>query len=530
MSSSKQRLVAYIRVSTDKQATENDSLEGQKNKIYEWADSNNSEIVECYIDSGNSAYKGNRVVFNKMISDIEKGNVSTDGIIVYSLSRFSRNELIRMSAEERLRKFGIYVISVTEPLPKDVDLAHLVKGLIGTVNEHQSRQNSKVVQDRLNDTARNGHYPGGTVIHGYKSIVAVTKGTSTKKKLVILSEEARTIKYIFQLAHRGINGLPMGVKAIAAHLNKSGTMKRGKTWDKGGVDRILNNTAYYGDYQFGKNRTRVGSDQNIIIIKIPKIISEELFQIVQEGLKNRRVNNFTYKGESSPMLLTGFLKCSFCKCNMVIQTGKGGKYNYYKCRNQMVKGVNTCKCPIIPQKKLEKIIIRHLLNSIITEERILEIVNELKVLLRNLTKEDRQTLLNKQKRSAELKGKINLLYDMMSIGELELEATLCEHLQNLKNSLSRQDLEITELKKRRLLSIKSFGINQTHKFVGIAKEVLTKNNIEASKAFLKTIITKIIVSPRNVKIEGNNFQLASTVSQTKMGTSNKVPIFVSMWR
>lgn len=286
MNNSKQRLVAYIRVSTDRQATENDSLEGQKDKITEWAKSNNSEIVKYYIDSGNSAYKGKRVIFNEMITDIEKGNVSTDGIIVYSLSRFSRNELIRMNAEEKLSKFGVFIISVTEPLPEDRDLAQLVKGLIGTVNEHQSRQNSRVVQDRLNDTARSGYFPGGTVIHGYKSIEAVTNSSSIKKKLVILSEEANTIKYIFQLAHRGINGLPMGVKAIAAHLNEMGTTKRGNEWNKGGVDRILNNTAYYGDYQFGKHRTRDGPEQSIIIIKIPRIISEELFQIVQEGLKN----------------------------------------------------------------------------------------------------------------------------------------------------------------------------------------------------------------------------------------------------
>ncbi|MBA6357488.1 MULTISPECIES: recombinase family protein [unclassified Colwellia] len=530
MNNSKQRLVAYIRVSTDRQATENDSLEGQKDKITEWAKSNNSEIVKYYIDSGNSAYKGKRVIFNEMITDIEKGNVSTDGIIVYSLSRFSRNELIRMNAEEKLSKFGVFIISVTEPLPEDRDLAQLVKGLIGTVNEHQSRQNSRVVQDRLNDTARSGYFPGGTVIHGYKSIEAVTNSSSIKKKLVILSEEANTIKYIFQLAHRGINGLPMGVKAIAAHLNEMGTTKRGNEWNKGGVDRILNNTAYYGDYQFGKHRTRDGPEQSIIIIKIPGIISEELFQIVQEGLKNRRITNFTYKGESSPMLLTGFLKCGFCKCNLVIQTGKGGRYNYYKCGSQMAKNVNTCKCPIIPQKKLEQIILHHLLNSIITEERILEVVNELKLLLRNLTKEDRQKLLNKQKRSADLKGKINRLYDMISIGELVLEATLCDHLQNLKNSLSIQDLEITELKKRRFLSIKSFGTKQIQRFVDIAKEVLTNNDIEARKAFLKTVITEIIVTPRSAKIEGNNFQLASTVSQTKMGTTNVVPTLVSMWR
>jgi transposase-like protein len=55
-----------------------------------------------------------------------------------------------------------------------------------------------------------------------------------------------------------------------------------------------------------KEKKPASPEQSIIIIKIPRIISEELFQIVQEGLKNRRITNFTYKGESPPCYLQDF--------------------------------------------------------------------------------------------------------------------------------------------------------------------------------------------------------------------------------
>jgi hypothetical protein len=51
-----------------------------------------------------------------------------------------------------------------------------------------------------------------------------------------------------------------------------------------------------------------------------------------------------------------------------------------------------------------------------------------------------------------------------------------------------------------------------------------------TKAFLRTIISKMDVKPTEVTIIGSNIPMLNAISKTKMGTSNEVPTFVSMWR
>jgi site-specific DNA recombinase len=322
----------------------------------------------------------------------------------------------------------------------------------------------------------------------------------------------------------------MGVKAIATYLNNCGEKRRGKTWNIVNVHRTLTNTAYFGEFQYGKNRVRKSPEQQVIIVPIPKIVPKELFLKVQDGLASRRLPNFSNKAERSPSLLTGLLKCGICNCNLLIQTGKSGKYKYYKCRNQMVNGIHSCNCPIIPKEKLEKVIINHLLNNLITEDRIVGIISDLKALLKNLTKGDKRKLSSKKSKHSDLKGKINTLYQLISEQRIELDDTLSEHLRSLKNKSLIQKLEIEELNKRQFLAIRNFGEKQTKLFIQVAKTILNNKSEEAKKAFLSALVTNIIVTRRGINIEGNNFQMASAISQTKMGTINMVPTFVSMWR
>ena len=50
----KTKAVLYARVSTEEQATEGYSINAQKELLYEYANKNNIEIIEEYIDEGKS--------------------------------------------------------------------------------------------------------------------------------------------------------------------------------------------------------------------------------------------------------------------------------------------------------------------------------------------------------------------------------------------------------------------------------------------------------------------------------------------
>ncbi len=82
-----------------------------------------------------------------------------------------------------------------------------------------------------------------------------------------------------------------------------------------------------------------------------------------------------------PKLLTGSLKCAKCGCNMIINSGKSGRYHYYKCRDQIKRSINVCNCLILPREKIEKAVTEALIGRIVTIEFIEEHYEKVKLIL-----------------------------------------------------------------------------------------------------------------------------------------------------
>jgi site-specific DNA recombinase len=537
------KAVGLIRVSTDMQANSNDSIGGQKRDIIKWAKVNGVEIEKFYNEPGNSAFRGKRPTLDLIENEINEGIVTPNAVVVYSRSRFTRNASITASFKSNLLNKDIPILSVTEPMPEDEDCAFISQTVIDMVNELQSRANSKIVQDRLNDTAENGFFTGGVIPFGYSSVPVSIPNTSIEKKtLVINPKEAEVSKEIFNLAEVGLNGKPFGVIAIAKHLNQKNITYRGKRWTKNNIDEILNKTLYYGERVWGKKRITRSKDNPPIVIKIPPIITKEQFMSVQKGLKSRRLTttknepvNSAMKGLRSKTLLTGLLKCKYCGSNLRLMNGKkikevNGKpvrYQYYRCPNRTAAG---CICPNIRRDILDKVITETVLLNVLNKKVIEEIVLEIKDKITDITKNDDKDLLKLHKQQASLKLKINNLYDMVADEVFEMDETLSENLQNKKSVLNNVNYSIDEIKTRAKLPLKKFGKPQVEIFVKAAINVLSDANQENSKQVLLKIIDKILVTKEKIEVLGCNFKIAEFVSKTKMGTSNEVPTFVSMWR
>ncbi|MCW8194014.1 recombinase family protein [Proteobacteria bacterium 005FR1] len=361
-------LAAYIRVSTDKQAAENDSLDGQRRKILRWCEQRGHTVVKYYVEAGQSAFEGRRPNFERLINDATSSDRSFDGIVVYNYSRFSRKMVIQLTAQEALLKSGIALFSCSEEVPDDPALAGFMTTIIGAMNEMQSQQNSRTVIDRLNDTASKGYFTGAPPPFGYHSIVdPKTEGGPRKKVLVIKAEEAEVVRYAFDLAYRGTSGFPYGVKKIATVLNEKGITRRGRMWNCSHVHRLLTDTSYIGERVFGKNRKRPDPYQGPIIVPVPAIISRDVFEHIQRSLKSRAPSSTTAKGLRSPSILTGLLKCGTCGCNMVVNTGKSGRYEYYKCSHKIKKTVRICECPTIRKDQLESRILQTIAQQVLTK-------------------------------------------------------------------------------------------------------------------------------------------------------------------
>ncbi len=526
------KVVGYIRVSTETQAKHNDSLAGQKARIEDWCKSNGHTLIGIYAEPGSSAYADKRPVYRQMMNDLLDRKVTAEGIVVYSFSRFSRNLKQKLIDEEKLASVGISLHSCSESVPDDLCSGFIIGNIYSTMDQAQSMRNSQVVSDRMQQTAQKGYFTGSHAPFGYETIVAPGTENSTRKKiLVINTEEANLVKKIFQYAYKGESGIGYGLKRISSKLNEQGFLRRGKLWTTGSVHKILKNPAYFGERIYGTKRKRKDLKHDPVIVPCPPIIDKDLYDSVNRQMNLRAPDKSESRAQISPSILTGLLKCSICGCNMVLVTGKSGKYTYYKCRNQVKSTVRICACPKFRQSLIENAVVKAIEENLLTTERLKYLAKQLSAEIMNSFSDDRRRLLALQRKEKAVISKMSLLYEKVSEGKLDLDETLTHHLHNLKQQRSTLISEIIDIQQKIKMPIKKFGTKQIEAFTQASKKILLEMDSSATKAYLRAFVSSIEVSSKEVVIRGGKFLIAAGISQYQSGHSDDVvPRLISNWR
>lgn len=157
-----QKAAIYVRVSTDKQAAKGLSIPAQKERCLEYAKNHDYEIVErdIYIDAGESARSEDRPEFQRMLTNCSSDR-SISAIIVYDLSRFSRNGLEYYQTKNKLNKIGIKILSVSEAIGKEnaSSADWLLEWIMVGFNENRSRQDAEKILMGMKRKAQDGWYP-----------------------------------------------------------------------------------------------------------------------------------------------------------------------------------------------------------------------------------------------------------------------------------------------------------------------------------------------------------------------------------
>ena len=124
------------------------------------------------------------------------------------------------------------------------------------------------------------------------------------------------------------------------------------------VQRMLSNRRYIGEYKFQKTVVPNG---------IPAIISEELFNRIQEILAKNKRSPARKKAEDE-YLLTLKLFCGECGAHMVGESGMGTSkvYRYYKCYN--TKKVHTCDKKPVRKEWIEDLAVKAALDILRNNE------------------------------------------------------------------------------------------------------------------------------------------------------------------
>ena len=524
----------YARVSTTRQAENDLSIPDQLRQMREWCQANNYIIANEYIEAGASAKDDKRPIFQQMLADATLSPSPYEAIIIHSLSRFFRDSLGFGMYELRLTKAGVKLISITQPTSEDSS-GEMARKMFSIFDEYQSKENSKHTLRAMKENARQGFYNGSRAPYGYQIVATETIGNRgrKKKKLAIEPNEAETIRYIYRLYLNGYHGVTKGMKSIAALLNQQGYTIRGNQWRAQKVGQILSDKSYIGEFYFNrKSAAKVTKPKDEwVLTKVEPIIDKKTFSLVETKRHNQAPDKTAPRLVSSPILLSGIIKCGECGSGMTLMTGKSGRYRYYKCTNQKHKDKNICTTPNIPMEKLDNQVRKHLSEKVFTPQRVKNMMTRLK---KQLNSQDGEIKLNIGKLQQTLKetdAGLERLYEGIEQGLLTLDETLKARVQKLKAKREETLIQLSGIKRQQQLPIKNITNRHIEAFCAALKKRFNDSDSGFGKGYIRLLVDEIRIENNQAVMTGNYGELAQTVSTLNPKTSaTSVPIFGREWR
>ena len=465
----KLRVAAYCRVSTSS-IEQISSYEAQKQYYTTNVTSNPEwELVDIYADEGISGTsKEKRSEFLRLISDCEQMKI--DLVITKSISRFARNTTDCIETVRKLKALGIAVQFEKENINTMSAESELVLTILSSIAAEESKSISQNIKWSNQKRASEGKPMRlGNKLLGYEY--------NDKKEFVIVPEEAKTIRFIFDSY---INGKSHGV--IASELMEKGvkTATERLKWTICAVKSIIINEKYVGDFLIGKYYTTEDGSfkskknygqapQYYVKDHHPAIIPRELFEKAQSVLAQRRkqygidMNDIDKYNNRYVFSKKSF--CGECGCRLTrVITGDNRYKRYVTWHCAHYKDGTECKTTGIVEEKVHSAFIKLFNTLYCNYEKILTpFARDTKKLL-SLTHEN-AALTALEERIKELMEEERVLLQLETKGYID-------------NKMFReQDEEI----------IKALEINR-QKYNIINNQILNNNNSVSSTEQLITIL------------------------------------------
>ncbi len=491
------KAVLYARVSSERQAEKDLSISAQLKALRKFAADKEYDIVQEFIDEAESARTANRPEFQRMISLSKSKEKPFDVILVWKLSRFARNRKDSIIYKSLLRKHGIQVISINEPVD-DSPAGALFEGMIEVIDEFYSANLSQDARRGLREAASRGFFAGGTTPTGYR-LLDVADGRAKRKTLALDNDFAPIIKRIYDLCLEG-----NGAKEIASRLNKGGIRtKRGLPWTKATVLYALKNRVYTGDIVWPKpSKLHIGEEQIILTDHHPAVISRDTFDRVQRLLSSRSFKSSHPRRVASHYLLSGLLFCHKCGKAMQGGTAKSGQYKYYGCYSRSRISKSVCECKPINTECLEVAVIDKLQTYVLTDQNLQELVEltNAELAIQSEQADEQTTTLQKQLKIRE--RKLNKLYDVLEEGHIS-PADLAPRLKKLREEVDDLRLQINDIAMKNETAKTQLRISKTQikRYVEDLRSLLLEGRYFERRAFLKSFVRRIDYEYPQVNIQ-----------------------------
>ena len=427
------RTAIYMRVSSQAQAKEGDSIPAQRAALRAYIDSKPDLVFAGEsLDDGVSGTKYDRDEFQSLLQKVENDEV--DILLVTRMDRLHRSLRNFLNMQDTLDRHHCHWKAIWEPsYDTTTPQGRMVINMMMNLAQFEAEQTGQRVRQVNAHKVQKREVISGSTTPGY-SIV---------NKHLVVNEDAAIVRKAFEAFDR-TNSIAETVRATAG-TNLPAT--------KSGMRYMLQREIY------------IGKAHGVEVFCEP-IIDKELFERVQLALC-RNVK----KSQKRVYLFSGLIKCAECGHVYSAQSKRNGKKDwlYYRCPKKYNEVVKKCT-----NKKI--------INESTFERRLIGMLPSMVVEQVEMREEKQNPVISYEKQKLALEKKIERLKILFVNEEISLEEYRVD-----KATLMKQIEELTPVEPseppQAILALQGLNISEIY-------EMLTK---EEKRRFWRGIIKEIRV-------------------------------------
>ena len=452
------KCVAYMRVSTEKQAEEGNGLESQKRDIENYCRKNELIIADWYVDEGYTGSNMNRPELRRLITDCSRKKVNS--VVAFKLDRISRSMVDGIYIIEKVfQSNNVAFKCVHDSISYDSPMEQAYTQMMAVFAQLDKNTMMLRMRGGMLERIKQGYWwGGGNTPYCYRY-------DKEQGILIPIPERAEQARKALELFISGYSDAK--IKEICGFKSELVTRKV--------LTGVVNigMIPYKGNIYQGKHKP---------------IFDKDRFELAQELRKSRCSAKISYFTE--PNLLTGLCYCGVCGCKMRYQKWSNGNHKIYCCsRNKGLKYLPNynpnCNNSLEWADDIEKQVTDEILKISLNLSSYKPKAKETKLEIMQSQLEREQT-------------KLKRLYSLYADGN----DTVLEMIKDLESQISKTKEDI---------SVESKNAINTQKkeftYQNIKKLADVWDNIDKKQKnfILKTIIDKVIIVNGNVEIQLKNF-------------------------
>lgn len=469
------RVVIYVRVSTQEQATEGHSISEQLERLRKYCDAHGWMLVEEYVDPGFSGTNTNRPALQKLLRDIPNGGFDT--VLVYKLDRLSRSQKDTMQLiEDVFLANKIDFISMNENFDTSTPFGRAMIGILSVFAQLERDQiNERLMMGRVG-RAKTGKWNGGQKPPvGYDYVNGA---------LIPIEYEAMQVRTVFDLFLNGLNGEQLSMHQIKDYMGARYNT-RYSAWSQAAcVSRVLKNRIYIGEIKYAGIWYQ-GDHEPIIDMETWEAAQQKYDTYIKQFAHSQR---HPFEGRN---LLSGILYCGHCEARFYMQIttdkrtkDKERRYYSYRCyskssNKKMVK-MKGCTAKNYKRDELNQIVIDEIKKLALNPGEIKRLQGKSLPIV-----EDNSEVINK--RIAELDTQIDKLLDLYQVGNIEV-SKLSARIDALNSEKEKLSAELIE-KEPPLLMV----AEEVEEILSNCEDIFNFGTQEEQQALVRSLINKIVV-------------------------------------